>query len=463
MQSRYAWGWAVTICAAWLACLAPERAHAVPAFAAQTGMPCTACHVGAFGPELTPYGRTFKIDGYAVAGGSGIASQIPLSAMLLGSYTNTNRNQPGPASTNFGSNGNFAMDQISVFLAGRVNDHLGAFVQATYDGVADQTFIDNSDIRLVTTAQIWGHDEDVGLSLNNSPGLSDPYNSTYPFGYQFASSALALSPNAGTILGGALAGNAVGLNAYAWIDQHIYLDAGLYDTQAPGLMKIFGEAYGPGSETGVAPYLRAAYDWNWGDNNAHVGGAVFISRFNPAIDLRSVNGNYGHDRYTDLFTDAGYQLLRDDNAVTLDARYDYEIQDLRGSSAFDSPYVASSQPNNNLQELRGTATYYYIQTYGATASWAKIWGKQNQLLYNTGANDGTGSANGSPDSNAFILEADWVPFGKQDSFGHPFANLKIGLQYTIYTQFNGGDRDYAGFGRSASDNNTLYLFAWTIF
>jgi len=125
--------------------------------------------------------------------------------------------------------------------------------------------------------------------------------------------------------------------------------------------------------------------------------------------------------------------------------------------------VASSQPNNNLQELRGTATYYYIQTYGATASWAKIWGKQNQLLYNTGANDGTGSANGSPDSNAFILEADWVPFGKQDSFGHPFANLKIVLQYTIYTQFNGGDRDYDGFGRSASDNNTLYLFAWTIF
>jgi len=32
----------------------PRTAHAVPSFAAQTGQPCTACHVGAFGPQLTP-------------------------------------------------------------------------------------------------------------------------------------------------------------------------------------------------------------------------------------------------------------------------------------------------------------------------------------------------------------------------------------------------------------------------
>ena len=31
-------------------------AHAVPSFARQTGADCAACHVGAFGPQLTPYG-----------------------------------------------------------------------------------------------------------------------------------------------------------------------------------------------------------------------------------------------------------------------------------------------------------------------------------------------------------------------------------------------------------------------
>ena len=31
-------------------------ARAVPAFAVQTGQPCQACHVGGFGPQLTPFG-----------------------------------------------------------------------------------------------------------------------------------------------------------------------------------------------------------------------------------------------------------------------------------------------------------------------------------------------------------------------------------------------------------------------
>ena len=39
-----------------------KPAHALPSFAAQTGQPCTACHIGGFGPQLTPLGRAFKID-----------------------------------------------------------------------------------------------------------------------------------------------------------------------------------------------------------------------------------------------------------------------------------------------------------------------------------------------------------------------------------------------------------------
>jgi len=436
------------------------RAHAVPSYAAQTGLPCTACHIGAFGPQLTPYGRAFKIQGYTATGGSGVLGKLPISAFLLGSYTSTAKDQSGPAAPDFASNNNPAIDQVSLFLAGRLSDHVGAFIQGTYDGVGHAFFSDNADIRVVTSTRLWGMDADLGLSLNNSPGLSDPYNSTYPFGYEFVASALALSPNAGTLLSGGLAGNSIGLNGYIWLDQHIYVDLGLYDTMAPGLMKILGEAYGPGSETGVAPYARALYDWNWGDNNAHIGGSVFYSRFNPATDVGSANGSFGHDRYTDLFADGGYQYLTDKHTFTLDGRYDYEIQNLQGSSNPFSPYVASSQPNNNLQEARETATYYYNQSYGLTFSWDKIWGKRNQLLYNTGAPD-TGSIKGSPNSNAFISEVDWVPFGHDSSWGAPLANFKIGLQYTIYTQFNGSSTNYDGYGRNASDNNTLYLFVWT--
>lgn len=438
-----------------LAALAAPPARAVPSFSGQTGLACTACHVGGFGPQLTPLGRTFKLEGYTAKGGTGFASKLPISAMILASYTNTDRNQPYPASEHYGANGNFAVDQISVFLAGRVSDHVGGFVQTTFDGIASQSFIDNVDLRVAGTANLFGRPSDVGLSFNNSPGLSDPYNSTYPWGYPFVGSALAPGANAGTLLGGSLAGNSLGLNAYVFAGQHLYLDLGAYDTMAPGLMKFIGQSYGPGSSTGIAPYARAAWEQDWGNSNAHAGVSVFYARFNPAYDVRSADGSMGHDKFTDTQFDAGYQYLADPNSATLDLRYTHEDQTLGGTL----PDAA----DNRLNEFRATATYYYQNTYGATVSWDSLSGNKNQALYNTGADDATGSIAGSPNTDAITLEADYVPFGKDGSLWAPFANLKLGVQYTIYTRFNGHATNYDGFGRDAADNNTLYLFAWTIF
>ena len=41
-----------------------DSAMAVPSFARQTGQECIACHVSF--PELTPYGRYFKLTGYTI-------------------------------------------------------------------------------------------------------------------------------------------------------------------------------------------------------------------------------------------------------------------------------------------------------------------------------------------------------------------------------------------------------------
>ena len=41
-------------------------AQAIPSYAGQTGQPCSACHVGAFGPALRQQGRDFKLYGYAM-------------------------------------------------------------------------------------------------------------------------------------------------------------------------------------------------------------------------------------------------------------------------------------------------------------------------------------------------------------------------------------------------------------
>lgn len=70
--------------------LTSRSAEALPAFAQQTGQPCTACHIGGFGPQLTPEGRAFKIGGYTQAGGEGFAAHVPLAVTIQNSFTNTN-------------------------------------------------------------------------------------------------------------------------------------------------------------------------------------------------------------------------------------------------------------------------------------------------------------------------------------------------------------------------------------
>src|ERR1700747_1288487 len=61
----------------------PRPALAVPAFAQQTGQPCKASHRGGFGPELTVFGREFKLGGYTLR----THASVPLAAMAIASWT----------------------------------------------------------------------------------------------------------------------------------------------------------------------------------------------------------------------------------------------------------------------------------------------------------------------------------------------------------------------------------------
>ncbi len=47
--------------------LLPGEAQAVPAFNRQTSQNCVACHAGGQFPELTAYGRLFKLTGYTMS------------------------------------------------------------------------------------------------------------------------------------------------------------------------------------------------------------------------------------------------------------------------------------------------------------------------------------------------------------------------------------------------------------
>ncbi|MBV9249274.1 MAG: hypothetical protein JO227_08535 [Acetobacteraceae bacterium] len=441
-----------------LAALCARTAMAVPAFAQQTGQPCSACHIGSFGPQLTPLGRAFKIGGYTQTGGEGLAAKIPLSAMILGSFTNTGTPQPSPPADHFGRNNNFALDQISVFLAGRVNDYAGGFVQGTYSGTNPSVKLDNTDLRLTTPLSLGEHELRIGLSANNAPTVQDAFNSTFIWMFPFASSALAPVPSAQTLLAGGLAGNAIGMTAYAWYDRRLYLEAGGYQTYGPSLLRATGTALGPGATAGIAPYVRAAYEWDWAGQSAHVGALLLSANLNPAISALSSDSSLGQNHFSDYEVDAGYQFLGTGrHIVTAYGSFTHENQDLRASFNAGS----SSQTANTLNQLRSNLSYFFENTYGLTVGWQSTWGSANPLLFPPAPV--SGSRNGKPDSDGFVVEADWIPFGKEKSWARPFVNMKLGVQYIAYTRFNGGTQNYDGFGRNASDNNTLFAYLWMMF
>ena len=72
-----------------------------------------------------------------------------------------------------------------------------------------------------------------------------------------------------------------------------------------------------------------------------------------------------------------------------------------------------------------------------------------------------GTTNGTPNTTGYIVELNYWP--KFSLPLDPQTNIRFGLQYTGYTKFNGSRSNYDGTLRSASDNNTLYLYAWLMF
>jgi len=432
----------VALCA--IVCLVGATpARAVPAFAAKTGQRCSACHIGGFGPQLTPFGRAFKLGGYTLDAGT---NAFPLSAMAESSFVHTAKDQADPPAPHYSTNDNLTLDQASLFVAGGIGGHVGGFMQFTYDGVGRHFSWDNIDLRLTDTAKMFGKDVLFGLSLNNSPGIQDAWNTLPAWGFPYSDSDLVPAPAAGTILDGALAQTVLGTTAFIQWDQSLYAEAGLYWTPSNGFLKAFGADFGPGPIAGAAPYVRLAYQQDYGDQNFEIGTFGFFPRLHPGGDFTTGTS----DRYSDVGFDASYQFMGNtSNIYTVNLRYTHEHQSLMASQALD---IAANR-SNSLDDFRIDGAYYWKDWIGGSVQWFNTWGSADELLYGD-------SATLKPDSSGFRFQVDATLWGTDVSpLGERF-NMRIGLQYTLYTKFDGAATNYDGAGRNASDNNTLRLFTW---
>ncbi len=424
-------------------------------------MACAACHT--VFPELTPFGREFKLNGYVldnIAQVTGIDTSgaqtlslnsiPPVSLMLQVSYTHTGAALPDSSvSGALAKNGEVLFpSQVSFFYAGKVASELGAFVQLTYDGAADHFAIDNTDVRYAHHLSFGGTNENdhaliLGVTLNNNPTVQDVWNTTPAWGFPYSGSSVAPGPIASTQVDGRLGQNVAGLGVYAWLDDHFYAELTGYTAA------IVGGAHPLDSTQSnvvhsVSPYWRVAYEQRWDRNSLSVGAYGLQTKVHPGngTPLQGIT-----DQFNDIAADAQYQFIGEHHLVTLLATYIHESQTL-DASVVDK---FAENEHNSLKTFKLSAEYNYQRRIGGSLGYFNTSGTTDTLLYPVAPI--TGSVTSSPNSSGYIAEVNYLPW----------LNTKLQLQYVAYEKFNGQKANYDGSGRSASDNNTAYLLVWLNF
>ena len=179
----------------------------VPSFSRQTKLACTACHYGF--PQLTPFGRLFKLNGYTMSGLPAITAQKdsasrlqlslppigPLSVMAIASVTSLATALPHTQATT-----TQFPQQLSLFAAGAISDKMGIFSQFTYEDQTGKFSIDNVDVRFANHTTMGGNELLYGLTLHNNPTVQDVWNTTPAWGYPFNSSGVAPTPSAAALI-----------------------------------------------------------------------------------------------------------------------------------------------------------------------------------------------------------------------------------------------------------------------
>jgi len=467
-------------------------AGALPLFARQTGEACAACHT--VYPELTHFGRMFKLNGYTFTNEKdnpqmiddqgnqilGIPTIPNLALFVMTGYTSLSKAIPDsqiPGATSLKDNISFPY-QVSLLYGGRIAPHFGAFAQITYDDAADTFNIDNTDFRFANQIVLPNKTSLVyGVSINNNATVEDPYNTTPAFGFPYLPPETFVGSLAAPIVEAGQAYQQAGPIFYALWNEQLYAAFGFYrearvGSNSPG-NPVTGN-WGPiDSTTGAVlagnnPYWRLSYEYDIDRYALMVGTYGLRWKIYPGNGL-ALSGNT--DNYTDVAEDFQFQFIGDDHTATLKGTYVKENQSLNASSA-----AGLANTSDWLSYATVDLTYWYKRRFGLDVGFVNIHGSTDPILYpsaptqcviggggqcggaipagtpasslyNVGV---TNSANSNPTTDAGVFEISYVPW----------LNVKFTLQYTHYTKFNGASTNYDGMGRNASDNDTTFLYLW---
>jgi hypothetical protein len=423
------------------------RARRIPGFSRQTKLACSACHYGF--PQLTPFGRLFKLNGYTLTGLTTInasdstrtslklAPFPPVSAMAVASLTNTSKAQPGTQ-----NNSAVFPDQLSLFLAGELTPKIGAFVQLTYAAPDGSIGLDNTEFRFADRTHLFSQELLYGVTLHNNPTMQDVWNTVPAWSFPFMTSSVAPTPTAGAVIDGALGQQVLGLGAYSLWHQLVYTEVTAYRSAQQGVSPALGPD-ASGVAHNVIPYWRLALQHPFGRNYVMLGTYGLAAHLYPS----GVTGLT--DRYLDMAGDLQFEHPLNKGVLIFRSTYIHEDQHLAALVTGDEPGAANL--HNVLKVFRANAAFMPSTRGTFTLGYFNTSGTSDALLYPEATL--TGNANGSPSSSGEIGELDF----------NAWQNARLGLQYIVYQKFNGASQSYDGSGRNASNNNTLYFFTWIAF
>ncbi|MFZ1107983.1 MAG: hypothetical protein WAN43_06525 [Rhodomicrobium sp.] len=446
----------------------------MPAFARQTGYYCTTCHT--VQPELTPFGRQFKLNGY-VSGGTrcgdirkifgnwDLSSQewsgANLAMWVLPTFTNFQTKLSAPVAPGLGTNNIFDFSDATMFYAGQIYCNLGIFSQFSYastgnpDGTA-QIFWDNTELRYTQRFQVAGNDVLLGTLANNNPGMQDVWNTVPAWAFPWVPTDIpATFGPPGTMIEGQFAGRAYGAGFYTWINSMFYAEISGYRSQDASLTKLAGFSVTDGQARidGIAPYWRLAIEKTWNEQSLMIGAYGMYADQIPTVPGTGFQLNPGHtDKFNDVAADLQYQYIGPVHAVTVRVYNIYETQKLDATF----PTGGSNKPDQWLNGFNASVSYIYDRHISFTPAYFNYTGSSDATYWG-GA---LGSINMRPDTNGYTFDLAYVPFPYGGPDFWPWLNARIGVLYTHYDKYAGSSANWDGNGRSARDNDTTFLYAW---
>jgi hypothetical protein len=407
--------------------------NALPSYARQTGLSCSACHFSF--PELNSFGRQFKMNGYVLTGMKTIdtkvdsdrvtklklLSTLPLSVMVQTSFTHISKSVEGQ------QNNSVAFpQQLSVFYAGQITPHIGTFIQMTYDG--QSVGMDNADVRYANQKLLGSKSLTYGFTLNNNPAVQDVWNTSPAWRFPSASSNASVNPAKSTIIE-QLGMQVAGLGAYTLFNNFLFTELTLYRSAQQGAANP-ADINSTMVIDGIAPYWRVALQHQFSGNYLELGTFGIA----PKLYAKGISGEM--NKITDVGFDFQFERRLPIGAFSLHSSLINETE------VRDTSNTQSVRLNFNSFKIDGNL--YLNNGLGATLGYFNTKGTEDENV---------GSLNNKPDSNGFIAQLEYLPW----------YNTKFALQYVAYNKFDGNQNNYDGNGRNAPHNNTLYLLVWLNF